>query len=155
MNITDSHITNLIEKIKLSKGIYDKLSDKVHFKPMSEIFDSLRNEKDIILEVLERELGLSIEEHSVSFMGSLKSNIEKLGIELDHLVIENNYNEALSFAIKREKENIQAFEEAVSKADPGSKEATILADYKVRSENLLNEIVERFKAGDFKRKEGA
>ncbi|MGB3469066.1 MAG: hypothetical protein WBA74_27520 [Cyclobacteriaceae bacterium] len=153
MDIANSHVTNLIEKIKLSQEIYDKLSSKVHFEPMREIFDALRQEKNEVMSVLERELGLSIEEHSVSFMGSLKANVEKFGIELDHLVIQNNYNEALSFAIKREREIIHAFNDVLQDDALESKEATVIADYKVRTENLLDEITERFKRGDFKQNE--
>lgn len=150
MKIIESYITEIIEKLKISQEIYRKLSEKVHFKPMRELFTSLNSERKEFLNEIEENLSIAVDSHVMSFTGAIKAEAEKLGIELDHLIIQNNYNEALSFAIKRERELVNAYDNVFNNQKISEQAKALFEKQKKKSEKNLDEMLKRHETGDFK-----
>ncbi len=150
-NILIAHnIETVIDKLILAIDIYDKTSKRVHFKPMKELFSELKDSKEAMLNALAESTEMNLDDYSISIEEKIKLELEKIGIELDHLIIKNNYNETLSFCIKRERELLNAYEDALNQDLDDSLE-DLLKKHHTETLQLLESLVERHESGNFKK----
>ena len=113
MNTILPDVQNLIDKLKIAEEIYAKASDRVHNEPMTKQMKSLAVRKSVLSEDISRLLKFDLDKHKVQWTERIKVEIEKAGIELDHIFIRMNEGYVLSFCVKREEELIAMYQQVL------------------------------------------
>ncbi|MEQ8712771.1 MAG: hypothetical protein RIC80_07125 [Cyclobacteriaceae bacterium] len=109
MKIVEPKIEILLDKLTLSAELYRKAAERVHNKMMQEQFGLQAERKATYIDQLAYHLNLNLEDHQAGMVDRLKLQLEKLGIEIDHVYLRQNAKEVLSFCLNREEELINAY----------------------------------------------
>lgn len=109
MKIVEPKIEILLDKLTLSAELYLKAAERVHNEMMKEQFGIQAERKTTYIDQLAHHLNLNLEEHKPRMVDRLKLQLEKLGIEIDHVYLRQNAKEVLSFCLNREEELIEAY----------------------------------------------
>ncbi|UXP33727.1 hypothetical protein N6H18_07145 [Reichenbachiella agarivorans] len=109
MKALTPELQNLIDKLVLAREIYCKASSRVHDEPMTEQILMLADRKTKFIEDISKLVEVDIEHHNLSLANRLKATLEKIGIEVEHILIQNNEGEILSFLVRREEELIEMY----------------------------------------------
>jgi hypothetical protein len=152
MNKIVSDIQNLIDKLKIAEKIYTKASSRVHDQPMTNQMKALAERKNVLLEDLTRLLEVDMDKHKVQWKDRIKVEWEKLGIELDHIIIRINEGTILSFCIKREEELIDMYKKVLNNDGLNQYDELIreLFQYQLNeSIQLLDELGEKKQSYNF------
>lgn len=97
MEIKISKLEQLIAKLTMAEEIYEQASKKVHDQPMSEYFSTLARKKRNFIDTLSSEMHLNGQE-------------EKIGFEINSIVVRLKQYELLDFCGKREEELISMYQ---------------------------------------------
>lgn len=150
MEIIQRQIETVLDKLIMAQKIYQRASKRVHFNTMSTLFNDLFYHKKLLVIELATAADIDLNAYDVSLSELIKVEIEKIGMDLDALYIKNNYNEVLSFCIKRERELINAYKDAADAHRYTTKVEALLQEHITQTENVLSRLEERYKSGDFK-----
>ncbi|MEQ8240690.1 MAG: hypothetical protein RIA69_15840 [Cyclobacteriaceae bacterium] len=114
MNPIIPDIQNLIDKLIIAEEVYHKASSKAHDQAMTNQIKMLAARKEMLLEDITKLLTLEMENYKVKWKNRVKAEMEKIGIELDHIYLRLNQGSILSFCIKREEELIEMYKQALN-----------------------------------------
>lgn len=109
MKIVEPKIELLLDKLSNAAALYRKASDRVHNDMMQEQFLVQAERKETYINQLAYHLSLDVDDYQPGTANRLKLQLEKLGIEIDHVYLRQNAKEVLSFCLNREEELIAAY----------------------------------------------
>lgn len=128
----------LIEKLKLAEEVYKRAADKIHSDKMSEDLVKMSNAHMNLKDSLVKEIDLPLKDVSIGLKDQIKVSIEKLGMEVDDILLRLNQKEVLSYCIKREKEIIDAYKTLVNNKSLSEKEQNRFKALSLESEKRVN-----------------
>ena len=102
MSDLQNGINTLIDKLTLAKEVYSTGAEKVHDKPTAMKLEILAERKGIFLSELNDVLDSEVKDRDLPVQERIKVEIEKLTMEVDHLLLRINEGEVLKQCIGRE-----------------------------------------------------
>lgn len=138
-------INTLIDQLIIAKEIYSTGADKVSDQPTANQMHLLAERKNIFLSELNNVLDWEINNYDLPISERIKVELDKINIEVDHLLLPINEGEVIRFCVIKEQQLIDSYERVLHLdrlALPGSNLKSILVNQLHYSMELLAELKE-------------
>ncbi|QSE95900.1 DUF2383 domain-containing protein [Fulvivirga lutea] len=150
MNNKKTKIKQLIKKLKMAEEIYKRASIKVHDRPMTEYFAALANKKNGFIDTLVANSQLGQENVSIGVKDRFRVEMEKIGIEVNSILIRLNEFELMDFCIKREEELVSMYQNVLNEYDDQDFVEKMILDQLVYSKDILIRLNEKKDTYEYK-----
>lgn len=104
---------NLIDKLELARQIYEKSAERIDNDFMADPFRTMASKKRIYIKEIAKLFDFDYDEHELEIKDKIKVEWEKIGIELNHLILQRNEKVLLEYCIHREQEILKIYEDIV------------------------------------------
>ncbi|CAN0445928.1 unnamed protein product, partial [Ectocarpus fasciculatus] len=140
MKIVEPKIELLLDKLSNAAALYRKASDRVHNDMVQEQFLVQAERKETYINQPAHHLSLDLDDYQPGTTNRLKLQLEKLGIEIDHVYLRQNAKEVLSFCLNREEELIAAYRGVIQNGGYGNHVKLALKSQMADSVKLRDEL---------------
>jgi len=151
MNVKTLNISlqNLLDKLFIAEEIYKKAADRVHNVPMTDQFNQIAQQKANFLTELEAELGLESGEVSINFKDKIQVVLDKVGIEVNHIILNRNERALLTFCIKRDEELVKMYDDIMKSDLIDDNIQQLVARQKKETAQVISELTKTREAYQF------
>lgn len=134
-------IHHLIEKLIMAEEIFSRAALKVHNEPMTKYLKVIADRKKVFLYDLTKLLQLDSDQIKLNTKDRIRVQLEKLGLEVDNILLRLNDGEVLSFCIKREEELVSMYHNALIKDQDESLVTALILHQLKESKEELDELI--------------
>jgi hypothetical protein len=141
-NTLTPEIRILLDKLNIASQVYKKASSRIHNQLVKEQLGFLAERKVMFLESIVNEMKIEVNSDDLKMTDQVSLELDKALIELNHIILNRNEREVLSFCIKREDELVKIYKRLIySRSFYPFIEAMIVSQLD-ESIALLNELKE-------------
>ena len=108
-NVLTPEIQILLDKLNIANQVYSKAASRIHNELVREQLGFLAERKLMFLESITREMEIKTSPNQLKLMDRIGLELDKTLIELNHLILNRNEREVLTFCIKRETELVNVY----------------------------------------------
>lgn len=109
MDTLQPTLHNILEKLLITEEIYRKSSSVVHNSSMTVEFDKIATKRRKFFDGLCENLGIDDNDFQIGMAKNIKTQLTKLGMEFDNLMLERNEYVILGLCIKYDEAIIEDY----------------------------------------------
>jgi len=140
---------NLIDKLEPARQIYEKAAERIHNDFMADPFRTMASKKRIYIKEIATLFDLDYEEHELEIRDKIKVEWEKIGIELNHLILQWNENVLLQYRIHHEQEILEIYKDILEHGSYKDLFNTVIRNQLHESIKNLDELQHLLEPYDF------
>jgi hypothetical protein len=141
---------NLIDKLELARQIYEKAAERVHNGFMTDQFQTIASKKVVYIREIANLFDFDYDAHSLAIRDKLKLEMEKIGIELNHLILHRNEKVLLEYCINREQEIERIYKDILKNGSYNDLTNTVIRNQMKETIEILDELMQVQEQYDFK-----
>lgn len=130
----------VIVKLELVRQIYQKLAEKIKNENMADTFRTIASKKKIYSKEIVNLLDFNYEDHEFKVRNQIKVEWEKIRIELNHLILQQDEKVMLEYCIHREHEILNIYQDILEYGSYESLFNTVIRIQMHESVKILNEL---------------
>ncbi len=147
----DPKVQAFIDKLRLAYEVYSKASKRIHNQPMRDQLETLSQKKRTYYQEIIDQYDVEDENnYTLNIKDRIKAELEKAGIEINHVMIRRNEREVLSFCVQREHELIEVYQQLLERNIFSDYLRAILSTQMKETKNLIEELEATREAYNFK-----
>lgn len=131
---------NLIDKLRLARKIYLKSAKRIHNEIMADPFKVIALKKWVFIKEVANLYDFDDEGHDLKLNNKLKIEWEKIGIELNDIVLRNNEKVLLEYCIHNEKEILNIYKDILEYGTYNDLFNTVIRNQMNESVQILDEL---------------
>jgi len=139
----EKELQHLLEKLKMAEEIFTKAAVKINNKSTAETLKEMSNRKKVFLYDIEKLLPYDSEDIQVNTLNQVRLQLEKMGIEIDSILLRLSEGEILSFCLKRQEEAISMYHNVIESGIPNEPLMALVKEQLSTSENEYDELSKR------------
>ncbi|HHP7242470.1 MAG TPA: hypothetical protein ACFCUD_12400 [Cyclobacteriaceae bacterium] len=147
----DPKVQAFIDKLRLAHEVYSKASKRIHNQPMRDQLETLSQKKRTYYQEIIDQYDVEDENnYTLKIKDRIKAELEKAGIEINHVMIRRNEREVLSFCVQREYELIEVYQQLLERNIFSDYLHAILSTQMKETKKLIEELEATREAYNFK-----
>jgi hypothetical protein len=140
---------NLIDKLELARQIYERAANRIHNDFMADPFRTIASKKKIYIKEVAKLFDFDYDQHELELMDRIRVEWEKIGIELNHLILQGNEKALLEYCIHREQEILKIYKDILEYGSYNDLFNTVIRNQMHESIRILDELQHMMEPYDY------
>lgn len=131
---------SLIDKLTIALEVYERAVQRAQDEIIKDVFRELTSRTKIFIREISSLFDFDLDKHEVELKDRIRIELDKIRIEINHLILKRKDSDLLKFSIEQENELIDMYDKILAEGKYNDLINTVIKNQLNESKKMLDEI---------------